>query len=85
MFEYSKAWKIGNSTLRDAFHYFDKLGYSMFRVTPLGLEALRFYTPDMDGPDYCNYVAIKGFDLSKVLTAKKVQSSTHNWNDFFLF
>lgn len=85
MFEYSKAWKIGNHSLKDAFHLLDRFGFSIFRVTPLGLEALRFYTPEMDGPDYCNYFAVRGFDIKEILESKPIPSATHNWNDFYLF
>ena len=63
MFEYSRAWKWGGHTLKEAFHLLDTLKFKMFRVTPFGLESLRFYTPDVDGPDYCNYFAIKGVTL----------------------
>lgn len=85
MFEYSKAWKIGNHALKDAFHLLDKAGFKICRVTPLGLESLRFYTPDMEGPDYCNYFAVKGVNLGDILEQHPVRSTTHNWNDFYLF
>ena len=85
MFEYSKAWQIGNHTVKDAFHLLDRLGYRLFRITPLGLEDLRFYSPEMDGPDYCNYFAVKGFNLKEILQSKSIPSVTHNWNDFYLF
>lgn len=85
MFEYSKAWKLGGHSLKDAFHLLDRLGLRLFRVTPLGLEALRFYTPEMDGPDYCNYFAAKGFDLKAILECTPIPSDTHNWNDFYIF
>ena len=85
MFEYSKAWKIGNHALKDAFHLLDNSGFKIFRVTPLGLESLRFYTPDMEGPDYCNYFAVKGVNLDDILERHPIRSTTHNWNDFYLF
>ena len=85
MFEYSKAWKLGGHSLKDAFHFLDRLGLRLFRVTPLGLEALRFYTPEMDGLDYCNYFAAKGFDLKAILECTPIPSDTHNWNDFYIF
>jgi FkbM family methyltransferase len=84
MFEYSKAWKIGSHALKAAFHLLDNFGFKIFRVTPLGLESLRFYTPDMEGPEYCNYFAVKGFNLGDVLDNTPVRSATHNWNDFYL-
>lgn len=85
MFEYSKAWKIGNHALKDAFHLLDNAGFKICRVTPLGLESLRFYTPDMEGPDYCNYFALKGISLDELLERHPIRSTTHNWNDFYLF
>ena len=85
MFEYSKAWNIGGHTLKEAFHFLDNLGFKIFRVTPLGLEALRFYTPDMEGSDYCNYFAVKGLNIGDILDNVPVRSSTHNLNDFYLF
>ena len=80
-----KAWKLGGHSLKDAFHLLDRLGLRLFRVTPLGLEALRFYTPEMDGLDYCNYFAAKGFDLKAILECTQIPSDTHNWNDFYIF
>jgi FkbM family methyltransferase len=85
MFEYSKAWKLGGHTLKQAFHYLDVLNFKFYRVTPIGLEALRFYTPDMDGTDYCNYIAIKGIDIGDVLSSDEIRSPTHNINHFYLF
>lgn len=85
MFEYSKAWKLGGHTLKEGFHLLDSLNFKMFRVTPFGLESLRFYTPDMDGPDYCNYFAVKGADIGEILSVEALRSATHNVNDFYLF
>ena len=85
MFEYSKAWKIGGHMLKEAFHFLDNLGFCVFRITPLGLEELRFYTPDMDGSDYCNYFSVKGIALDSVLDKTRIRSFTHNWNNFYRF
>jgi FkbM family methyltransferase len=85
MFEYSNGWKNGNLRLKDAFHLLDKFGYKFYRVTPLGLEHLRFYSPEMDGPEYCNYFALKGFSLGDIFTSKLVASPSHKANNFFLF
>jgi FkbM family methyltransferase len=85
MFEYSKAWKNGNLQLKDAFHLLDKCDYQFYRVTPLGLEHLRFYSPEMEGSEYCNYFAVKGFDLGDIFTTKLVDSPTHRANNFFIF
>jgi hypothetical protein len=85
MFEYSKAWNIGGCSLKKAFHLLDNLDFKIFRVTPLGLEALRFYVPDMEGSDYCNYFAVKGLNIGDILDNEPIRSSTHNKNDFYLF
>lgn len=85
MFEYSVAWSDGRHTVKNAFHLLDEAGFKMFRVTPLGLEALRFYAPEMDCNTYCNYFAVKGFDLETVLEKKTIAAMTHNQNDFYLF
>ena len=85
MFEYSKAWKNGNLQLKDAFHLLDNSGYQFYRVTPLGLEHLRFYSPEMEGSEYCNYLAVKGLNLGDIFTAKLVGSPTHRVNNFFVF
>ena len=85
MFEYSTAWNNGDHTLKEVFHLLDKSEFKIFRVTPLGLESLRFYTPDMDGPDYCNYFAVKGVDLGEIMENKLIHSATHNKNNFYLF
>jgi FkbM family methyltransferase len=85
MFEYSKAWKNGNLQLKDAFHLLDNCDYQFYRVTPLGLEHLRFYSPEMEGSEYCNYFAVKGFNLGDIFTAKLVDSPTHRANNFFIF
>ncbi len=85
LFEYSTAWADNGFSLKEAFHFLDQLSFSIFRVTPLGLESLRFYTPAMEGSDYCNYFAVKGADLDGFLEKKTVPSDAHNWNDFYLF
>jgi len=85
MFEYSSAWE-GVGKLKDAFHMLDELGFKMYRITPFGLESLRFYTPQMDSSfDYCNYFAIKGFSISDVFCHELIPSSTHVLNKMYLF
>ena len=85
MFEYSKAWHIGNYSLKETFHILDKLNFKIFRITPLGIEELRFYSPEMDGPDYCNYFAVKGENPLQNNTQKLLPSITHNFNKLYLF
>jgi len=71
--------------LKYAFHLLDNYGYQFYRVTPLGLEHLRFYSPEMEGSEYCNYLAVKGFNLGDIFTAQLVGSPTHRVNNFFIF
>ena len=85
LFEYSTAWNLDGHTLKEVFHLLDVLDFKILRVSPLGLESLRFYTPDMDGPDYCNYFAVKGYNVAEILAADSIRSVTHNTNDFFVF
>lgn len=85
MFEYSTAWRLGGHTLKKAFHLLDEMQFKIFRVTPFGLESFRFYTPEMDGDHYCNYLAVKGFDLDSFGRSTLIRSVTHNWNQFHLF
>lgn len=85
IFEYLTAWNNGNHTLKEVFHLLNKSEFKIFRVTPLGLESLRFYTPDTYGPDYCNYFAVKGVDLGEIMENKLIHSATHNKNNFDLF
>ena len=85
MFEYSNAWKLGGHTLKDAFNLLDALGFKVFRVTPFGLEEFRFYTPNMESHNYCNYFAAKGVDVANILRTVVLRSETHNVNNFYLF
>ncbi len=60
LFEYSFGWDEHGSSLKDCFHWFDARGFTMYRLTPLGLERVGFYTHRMDNMRYCNYLAVKG-------------------------
>ena len=59
MFEYRHGYKDSNRTLKEVFHFLDNFGFSFYRVTPLGLEKIKFFTIDMENYMYANYVAIK--------------------------
>jgi hypothetical protein len=63
MFEDSFAWLETGESMLNCFQFLDGLGFDLFRILPLGLEHVRFFTNDMERAQYCNYVAIKGFDL----------------------
>ena len=64
MFEYSFGWMEAGESLKDSFHLLDNLGgYSLYRITPLGIEKVRFFTLDMENYRLCNYLAVKNFDM----------------------
>ncbi|CAN7170337.1 FkbM family methyltransferase [Phenylobacterium sp. LjRoot219] len=63
MFEHSFAWLETGEPLLGCFQAFDALGFDFFRILPVGLEHVRFFANDMERAQYCNYVAIRGFDL----------------------
>jgi len=74
LFEYSFGWKESNLKLKDAFHFLDNLEFQIYRLTPLGLENIRFFTLDMEDYTYCNYVAIKNLDLDQIATPVEITS-----------
>lgn len=63
MFEHSFAWLEAGQSLLEAWQVFDRLGFDVYRILPLGLEHVRFFTNDMERAQYCNYLAVKGWDL----------------------
>lgn len=80
MFEYSYGWSEAGQKLKEAFHFLDKAKFTMCRITPLGLEKIKFFSLDMEDYSYCNYIAIKNFDLdsycrSSVVINRQGQSS----------
>lgn len=71
-FEYGHGWKEADAKLKDAMHLLNNKNFKIYRITPYGLELIKFYTIDMDNYMYCNYVAIKNIDIDKVF-AKKIE------------
>ena len=65
MFEHSFAWLETGESLLACFQAFDAMGFDFFRILPIGLEHVRFFTNDMERAQYCNYVAVKGFELGR--------------------
>ncbi len=65
LFEYSFAWAETGEKIEDSYQFLDGMGFDIYRVLPVGLEHLRFITRDMEQIQYCNYLAVKGYDLSK--------------------
>lgn len=64
LFEYSFAWLESGQSIEDTFQFLDSAGFDFYRVLPVGLEHLRFITRDMLNIQYCNYLALKGHDMS---------------------
>jgi FkbM family methyltransferase len=69
MFEHSFAWLETGESLLACFQAFDAWGYDFFRILPVGLEHVRFFSNDMERAQYCNYLALKGFDFGLRLGA----------------
>lgn len=53
-FEYSSAWTLSKETLKATFYFLDNLGYSLFRITPYGLEHIRFFHLSLETYRYQN-------------------------------
>ncbi|MDA9964322.1 FkbM family methyltransferase [Gammaproteobacteria bacterium] len=53
-FEYSFGWLEANEKLQEAFYFLDKLGYACFRITPVGLEHIRFFHKTLETYIYQN-------------------------------
>lgn len=67
-FEYLPlGWKETNSSLKEMFHLFEESGFNVYRITPLGLEQIRFYTIDLQNYHFCNYIAIKNIEIKNIL------------------
>lgn len=53
-FEYSEGWKESNELLQNLFYQFNEINYSLYRITPLGLEKIRFFHQSMENYIYQN-------------------------------
>ena len=82
-FEYSYGWQEAGQKFKDAFHLFDTLDFHLMRITPMGLERVRFYTRDMDNSSYCNYLAIKNIDVSNIFGEGKKIATKTGVTDFY--
>ena len=61
-FEYSEGWKESGELLQNLFYKFDEINYSLYRITPLGLEQIRFFHASMESYIYQNiFFAPKGY------------------------
>lgn len=85
MFEYAYAWKESGTLLKDAFHILDRHGFSLYRLTPYGLEHARFFHPSMETYAYSNYVAVKNVDLKTIFPEVSRIPTPVTSTDFFHF
>ena len=84
MFEYSYGWIESEQKLKNAFHFLDNAGFTMHRITPIGLEKMKFFSLDMEDFVYCNYIAVKNFDLNSHCNTSTITSS-NGQSDFYGF
>jgi FkbM family methyltransferase len=75
-FEYSLGWKESGERFQDLFYHLDALGYVLYRVTPLGLEHLRYFHQTMEDYRYQNiFFAPSGY-LDMLTASQSVPTST---------
>lgn len=84
-FEYSYGWKESNNTLYEAFHFLNRLNFQIFRITPLGIEKVKFYSTYLDNDRYCNYLTVKNFNFSTKGFKKHTIASRDGDTDFYEF
>jgi FkbM family methyltransferase len=84
MFEYSFGWKEAKQDLKSAFHFLDSNGCEIYRITPLGLERIKFFSLDMDNFSYCNYLAVRKFNMSELLEGHPIAGTQGN-STFYSF
>lgn len=65
VFEFSFAWLESGESLIDCFNFLDARGFDFYRLLPIGLEQIRFFSTGMDQSQYCNYVALKNVPLDE--------------------
>jgi FkbM family methyltransferase len=73
LFEYSSAWKNTNASFKEIFHLLDSLEFSIYRITPLGVELLRFFYEDMESYTYSNYLAVKDDSILNDLKVYEIE------------
>lgn len=57
-FEYNFRWISARHYLKDAFDYFVPLGYSIGKVTPLGIEFYPEWSPELESFREANFIAV---------------------------
>jgi FkbM family methyltransferase len=71
-FEYSFGWQEAAETFHRAFQHLEALGYACYRVTPVGLEHIRFFHPRMEHYMYCNIFFCRNGFLDGFLASMEV-------------
>lgn len=71
-FEYSFGWQEAAETFHGAFQHLEALGYACYRVTPVGLEHIRFFHPRMEHFMYCNIFFCRDGFLDKFRSSQEV-------------
>jgi FkbM family methyltransferase len=86
MFEYSPTgWRESKQSLKEAFRFWDNLGFNIYRILPLGLEQVRFFSYDLENFDYCNYLAIKNFKLKNIFRSERKIAARDTFTLFYPF
>ncbi len=71
-FEYSEGWKESGELLQNLFYHLDEIGYCLYRVTPLGLEHIRFFHFTLENYLYQNlFYAPRGY-LDSFMTPVRI-------------
>ena len=83
-FEYSSAWTLSKETLKDTFYFLDNLGYSLFRITPFGLEHIRFFHKSLETYKYQNIFFSKHSFVKEYLKSIEIPFEFSK-TDLFLF
>lgn len=85
MFEFSFGWQERGQALKEAVHFLNTMGYQLLRITPLGLEAVRFFTPDMETAYYCNYLAVRNALPERLFGTPVSLATLYGQTSFFPF
>jgi len=85
IFEYSNGWLETKNKLKGLFYYLDNINYSLYRITPLGLEHIRFFHESIETYQYSNYFFCpKNYLENEKLSKIEVLNDFSN-TDFFQF
>ena len=84
MFEYSpEGWRESKQTLKEALHYVESLEFNIFRILPLGLEQVRYFSQEMENFGYCNYLIIKNFKIENIFNLARKVATRDGFSSFY--